>query len=138
MDEAKKYVKEYSGIMSRLGTVVSCILGTNTDPKYQQMRDNHASDVNGMTREQIVETLNNLKQRRKALNSQNGIVKSAVRSIANFGNNSNYSKAYNAAGRAQVKREIDKLGMEIKKYEGMLSTSGQKAGKYNAKHYGEY
>lgn len=138
MDEAKKYVKEYSGIMSRLGTVVSCILGTNTDPKYQQIRDNHASDVKGMTREQIAETLNNLKQRRNALRSQNGIVKSTIRGIANLGNNSNYSKAYNAAGRDQVKHEIAKLDKEIKKYEAMLTVSGQKAGKYNAQHYGEY
>nr|DAG23051.1 MAG TPA: hypothetical protein [Caudoviricetes sp.] len=138
MDEAKKYVKEYSGIMSRLGTVVSCILGTNTDPNYQNIRDKHASDVGGMTRDQIAETLNNLKQKRRALSSQNGIVKSAIRGISNFGNNSNYSKAYNAAGRAQVKHEIDKLDKEIKKYEGMLKDSGRKAGKYNAVHYGAY
>ena len=138
MDDAKKYVKEYSGIMSRLGTVVSCILGTNTDPNYQNIRDKHASDVNGMSREQIVETLNNLKQRRKALSSQNGVVKSAIRGIANLGNNSNYSKAYNAAGRAQVKHEIEKLDKEIKKYEGMLTTSGRKAGKYNVVHSGAY
>lgn len=138
MDEAKKYVKEYSGIMSRLGTVVSCILGTNTDPNYKNIRDKHASDVGGMTREQIAETLNNLKQKRKALSSQNGIVKSAIRGISNLGNNSNYSKAYNAAGRAQVKHEIDKLDKEIKKYEGMLKDSGRKAGKYNAVHYGAY
>lgn len=138
MDEAKKYVKEYSGIMSRLGTVVSCILGTNTDPNYQNIRDKHASDVNGMSREQITETLNNLKQRRKALNSQNGIVKGAIRSISNFGNNSSYSKAYNAAGRAQVKHEIDKLDKEIKKYEGMLATSGRKGAKYNVTHFDEY
>lgn len=138
MDEAKKYVKEYSGIMSRLGTVVSCILGTNTDPNYQNIRDKHASDVNGMSYEQIANTLNNLKQRRKALHSQNGIVKSAIRGISNFGNNDSYSKAYNAAGRAQVNHEIAKLDKEIKKYEGMLATSGQKAGKHNAKIYGAY
>lgn len=138
MDDAKKYVKEYSGIMSRLGTVVSCILGTNTDPKYQDIRDKHASDVGGMTREQIAETLNNLKQKRNALRSQNGIVKSAIRGISNLGNNSSYSKAYNAAGRAQVNHEIAKLDKEIKKFEGMLATSGQKAGKHNAKTYGAY
>jgi hypothetical protein len=138
MDDAKKYVKEYSGIMSRLGTVVSCILGTNTDPNYQNIRDEHASDVGGMTRKQIVETLNNLKQQRKALSSQNGFVKSAIRGISNLGNNSNYSKAYNAAGRAQVKHKIAKLDAQIKKLEGMLTTSGQKAGKYNADHYGAY
>lgn len=138
MDEAKKYVKEYSGIMSRLGTVVSCILGTNTDPNYQNIRDHHASDVGGMTREQIVETLNNLKQQRNSLRSQNGAVKSAVRAISNLGKNSNYSKAYDAAGRAQVKHKIAKLDAQIKKLEGMLTTSGRKAGKYNADHYGAY
>lgn len=138
MDDAKKYVKEYSGIMSRLGTVVSCILGTNTDPKYHDIRDKHASDVGGMTREQIAETLNNLKQKRNTLRSQNGIVKSAIRGISNLGNNSSYSKAYNAAGRAQVNHEIAKLDKEIKKFEGMLATSGQKAGKHNAKTYGAY
>ena len=138
MDDAKKYVKEYSGIMSRLGTVVSCILGTNTDPNYQNIRDKHASDVGGMTREQITETLNNLKQKRKALSSQNGIVKSAIRGISNLGNDSSYSKAYNAAGRAQVKHEIDKLDKEIKKYEGMLATSGRKGAKYNVTHFDEY
>lgn len=138
MDDAKKYVKEYSGIMSRLGTVVSCILGTNTDPKYQDALDKHASDVGGMTREQIVETLNNLKQQRNSLHRQNGVVRSAIRSVSNLGNNSNYSKAYNAAGRAQVKHKIAKLDAQIKKYEGMLTTSGQKAGKYNVDHHGAY
>lgn len=138
MDEAKKYVKEYSGIMSRLGTVVSCILGTNTDPKYQNIRDQHAGDVGGMTREQIVETLNNLKEQRNSLRSQNGVVRSAIRSVSSLGKNSKYSKAYNAAGRAQVNHEIAKLDKEIKKYEGMLATSGQKAGKHNAKTYGAY
>ena len=48
------------------------------------------------------------------------------------------SKAYNAAGRAQVKHEIDKLDKEIKKYEGMLATSGRKGAKYNVTHFDEY
>ena len=139
-DKAKKYVQEYSSVMSRLGLVVSSILGVNKDPDYQAIRDKHAGDINGKTSEQLNKELTDLKSKRAKLHEQVGLTGTFKRELSRIQNGFRdpYQKSYDRAGRAEAIRKIQEYDKAIEKLEDQLAASGRKTAKYNLKHKSEY